>query len=110
MNGSLGRVVSILADGQCIIQFDDEMHSFQSNEVRDKIELAYAISVHKAQGSQFKRIAVVVGKSRVLDHALIYTALTRAVEQVVFVGDREAFELAVGSEPLVKQRFVAFAL
>ncbi len=110
MNGSLGRVVNILTDGQCAVQFDEEIHLFQPNRVRDEIELAYAISVHKAQCSQFKRVVVVVGKSRLLDHALIYTALTRAVEQVVFVGDRGAFELAIYSEPLVSQRSVAFAL
>lgn len=74
------------------------------------MELAYAISVHKSQGSQFKRVAVVVGKSRILDHALIYTALTRGVEQVVFVGDRDAFQVAVQSAPLVRQRCVAFSI
>lgn len=110
MNGSLGRVVDVADDGLLSLDFEGDRHSFEPNEAREQVELAYAISVHKSQGSQFKRVVVVVGKSRILDHALIYTALTRGVEQVVFVGDRGAFESAVRSEPLVRQRCVAFAI
>ncbi len=108
MNGALGRVVEVLDDGGLAIDFDGEHHRFAAYEVPGRIELAYAISVHKAQGSQFKRVAVVVGKSRLLDHSLLYTALTRGVDQVVFVGDREAFERAVASPPSAQRRSVAF--
>jgi exodeoxyribonuclease V alpha subunit len=110
MNGNLGRVLAITPDGELSLGFDGDLHTFGPNEARDQVDLAYAISVHKSQGSQFKRVVVVVGKSRILDHALIYTALTRGVEQVVFVGDRSAFDSAVSSEPLVRQRCVAFAI
>jgi exodeoxyribonuclease V alpha subunit len=94
------------------IEFEGEgiRHVLPGDEARDRIELAYAISVHKAQGSQFARVAVVVVKSPNLDHALLYTALTRAVEQVVFVGDRSAFDAAVKAPPLVKLRSVGFRL
>lgn len=71
MNGALGQVVGSDEDGGLKIEFDGERHSFSAAELLDRIELAYAISVHKSQGSQFKRVAVVVGKSRLLDHALI---------------------------------------
>lgn len=108
MNGALGHVTEVGEDGGLVIDFDDEPHRFAAAEVPGRIELAYAISVHKAQGSQFKRVAVVVGKSRLLDHSLVYTALTRGVEQVVFVGEREAFERAVISPPLAQGRSVAF--
>jgi exodeoxyribonuclease V alpha subunit len=110
MNGALGRVVAVSDSGGLELEFDGERHSFAGAELLDRIDLAYAISVHKAQGSQFKRVAVVVGKSRLLDHALIYTALTRGVEQVVFVGDRHAFEQAVLSPPLAQRRCVAFTV
>jgi hypothetical protein len=63
-----------------------------------------------AQGSQFKRVVVVIAKSRLLDHSLIYTALTRGVEQVVFLGARAPFELAVLSPPSAQRRDVAFVL
>jgi exodeoxyribonuclease V alpha subunit len=110
MNGALGRIVSVGDDGALSVDFDGEPHQFRPAEVVGRLELAYAISVHKAQGSQFGRVVIVVAKSRLLDHSLIYTALTRGVEQVVFVGDREAFQHAVISPPMAQRREVAFDL
>jgi exodeoxyribonuclease V alpha subunit len=72
--------------------------------------LAYAITVHKAQGSQFKRVIVPIVKTRLLDRTLIYTALTRGVEQVVFVGDRGAFNAAVTAPPHAHERQVGFSI
>lgn len=74
------------------------------------IDLAYAITIHKAQGSQFKRVVIPVTKSRLLDRTLIYTALTRGVEQVVFVGDKRAFNEAVMCPPLAANRSVGFSM
>jgi exodeoxyribonuclease V alpha subunit len=110
MNGTLGTVIEVLQDSSLAIEFEGIRHVLPADEARDRIELAYAISVHKAQGSQFARVAVVVGKSRNLDHALLYTALTRGVDQVVFVGDRSAFDAAVKAPPLASQRSVGFRL
>jgi exodeoxyribonuclease V alpha subunit len=110
MNGTLGTVIEVLQDSSLAIEFEGIRHVLPADEARDRIELAYAISVHKAQGSQFARVAVVVGKSRNLDHALLYTALTRGVNQVVFVGDRSAFDAAVKAPPLASQRSVGFRL
>jgi exodeoxyribonuclease V alpha subunit len=59
------------------------------------LELAYAITVHKAQGSQFKRLIITIKKGHLLDKALIYTGITRGIEQVVLVGDIEAAREAV---------------
>ena len=65
------------------------------DEDTDDMDLAYAITVHKAQGSQWERVVVPVFESRILDRTLLYTAITRAQQQVVLVGDRSAFEKAV---------------
>lgn len=110
MNGALGRVVSADGDGSLSIEFDGELHRFGAAEVPGRLELAYALSVHKAQGSQFGRVVVLIAKSRLLDHALVYTALTRGVEQVVFVGDRAAFDVAVKKPPAARSREVAFCV
>ena len=72
-----------------------------------RIDLAYAITVHKAQGSQFKRVIVPIVRSRLLDRTLIYTALTRGMEQVVFIGDRDAFDAAVTAPPHSRGRWQA---
>lgn len=108
MNGSLGQVAATDEFGGTVIDFDGQQFTFQPEELRGRIELAYAISVHKAQGSQFKRVAIVIQQSRVLDHSLVYTALTRGVEQIVFVGARAVFESAVLNSAFAQQRSVAF--
>jgi exodeoxyribonuclease V alpha subunit len=61
----------------------------------DDLELGYAITVHKAQGSPWPRITIPVMKSRVLDRTLLYTAITRAQREVILVGDERAARAAV---------------
>jgi exodeoxyribonuclease V alpha subunit len=109
MNGTLGRIIDVV-DGGLIIDFEGETHTLAAVELSERLALAYAISVHKSQGSQFRRVAVVSLPSRIYEHALVYTALTRAVEQVVFVGDRSSFELAVINPPAALRREVGFRL
>lgn len=112
MNGTLGRVTAISGGDTpgLYIDFEGVQHFLAAAEVVDRLELAYAISVHKVQGSQFRRVAVVITPSRILDHALVYTALTRGVEQVVFLGDRQVFEKAIREPALVHRREVGFAI
>lgn len=112
MNGTLGRIIKVSNEDApgLHIDFEGITHFIPVAEVPDRLDLAHAISVHKAQGSQFRRVAVVVTKSRILDHALIYTGLTRGIAQVVFLGNREAFEEAVRKPSLAHQREVAFVL
>ena len=112
MNGTLGRVVAVEGDegSSLLVDFEGSVKSLPKTEVIDRLQLAYALSVHKAQGSQFQRVAVVITKSKVLDHALIYTALTRGIEQVVFVGDKTAFESAVSSPAFAHTRQVGFVI
>jgi exodeoxyribonuclease V alpha subunit len=112
MNGTLGRIVEVRNNESpgLRVDFEGTEHFIPATEISERLELAYAISVHKAQGSQFPRVAVVVTKSRILDHALIYTALTRGIEQVVFVGDRSAFEQAIQEPALAHLRQVGFSV
>lgn len=116
-NGSLGRVCQIITERSAKgttrdaidCDFDGNVHRFDEDSL-DRIELAHAITVHKAQGSQFKRVIIPVAWSRLLDRTLIYTALTRAVEQVVFVGDRKALTQAIQAPPHSQRRRVGFRL
>jgi len=112
MNGTLGFVLGASEGTEkgLWVDFEGEEHLIPQADLEARLELAYAISVHKAQGSQFKRVVVVISESRILDHALVYTALTRGVRQVVFIGDRAAFEHAVREAPLAQRRRTAFAV
>jgi exodeoxyribonuclease V alpha subunit len=76
----------------------------------DDLELGYAITVHKAQGSQWPRVIVPLTGHRLLDRTLIYTAVTRAQKQVLIVGDEAAAKAAVESAPRVQSRQVALDL
>jgi exodeoxyribonuclease V alpha subunit len=111
-NGSLGRIEKIVdSDGRrsLLCSLDGVPHEIPAEEWH-RIDLAYAITVHKAQGSQFKRVIVPISASRLLDRTLIYTALTRGMEQVVFIGDRNAFDAAVTAPPHSHERQVGFSM
>ena len=111
-NGSLGRIESILSlnGKRSLLCCLDGARKEIPEEDFHHIDMAYAITVHKAQGSQFKRVIVPIVKSRLLDRTLIYTALTRGMEQVVFIGDPDAFEAAVNAPPRSHERQVGFAI
>lgn len=98
MNGSLGRVIHSTDHG-IWAKFDDEVEDEIRYDDRSKFTLGWAVSVHKAQGSAFKRVLFPVARSRILDRTLLYTAMTRAEESVVFVGSRETFRKAVEALP-----------
>ena len=87
-------------------EFDGETHEFAAHDLID-IDLAYAITCHKAQGSQAKRVIVVLAKSRLVDPSWLYTAITRAEEQVVLIGDRSVLAEAMrqSSGDASKRRF-----
>ena len=72
----------------------------------DDLELGNAVTVHKAQGSQWRRVIVVLTVSRMLDRTLIYTAMTRAQSQVILVGDPVAAQRAVEGLPRAHTRMV----
>jgi exodeoxyribonuclease V alpha subunit len=114
-NGSLGVIVLVeppdrdAAPGRRlgVIRWDDGQERDLTPDLLPHLELAYAITIHKAQGSQFPRIIVPVRHSRLLDRTLLYTAITRAQRQVILVGDVAAAKAAVEAPPHASLRQVA---
>jgi exodeoxyribonuclease V alpha subunit len=106
-NGSLGRITGVLdpdhpTDGPgdvCTAEFDGVSHVLGEYDLLHDVERAFALTVHRAQGSQWNRVVLAVSPGRLLDHALVYTAVTRAVRQVVIVGDIAAAARAVAAPP-----------
>lgn len=123
-NGSLGTIVEIaeslqlsVGDGDteaepvlAWVLWDDGVRRPVGEAMLDDLELGYAITVHKAQGSQWPRVIVPLTGHRLLDRTLIYTAITRAQKQVLIVGDESAAKAAVESLPRVRARQVGLDL
>ncbi|MBS0339618.1 MAG: AAA family ATPase, partial [Proteobacteria bacterium] len=123
-NGSLGVVVQVDDEPRMLtneegeeiglalawVDWDDGMRRPIVEEMLDDLELGYAITVHKAQGSQWPRIIVPLTRHRLLDRTLVYTAITRAQRQVLLVGDEAAAKVAVEGLPRAQSRQVALDL
>ena len=89
-NGELGKIVKIdFLSKQIKILFDDEKEAWYAFSDMDQIEHAYAITVHKAQGSEFDVVIMVVTQSSamLLTRNLLYTGLTRAKKLLILIGN-----------------------
>lgn len=110
-NGSLGIVRSIDPNSETLVAtFDGEdgaEHVFAAGETID-LSLAYALTCHRAQGSQAKRIIIALAPSRLLDPSWLYTAVTRAEKQVVVVGSTETMVQALEVPWAAERRHVGF--
>ncbi|WP_246026397.1 AAA family ATPase [Oleiharenicola lentus] len=96
-NGDIGTVVSAdLQKGTLIADFDGEQHVFERGEFGD-VALAYAISIHKSQGSEYPVVVIPLlkGHFMMLQRNLIYTAITRGRKKVFVVGEPAAWGMAV---------------
>jgi exodeoxyribonuclease V alpha subunit len=96
-NGDVGRVAAVdEAERELVVDFEGRRVAYEFGEL-DEITLAYALTIHKAQGSEYPAVVVPLHTqhSRMLQRNLIYTGVTRGKRLVVLVGSRRALELAV---------------
>jgi exodeoxyribonuclease V alpha subunit len=102
-NGTVG-FVSEIANEVMAVNFDGILIKYRKSDL-DDLTLAYAISIHKSQGSEYPIVVVVLTKDHnvMLQRKLLYTALSRGKEYVIVVGDQEAYEKAVKND-FVKER------
>ena len=97
-NGDVGRITQVdTEDGALRVSFDEEREAQYEGDSLDQLELAYAVSVHKSQGSEYKAVVVpLLGQHYpLLRRNLLYTAVTRGKKLVVLVGSRRALRRAV---------------
>ncbi len=106
-NGDIGWIDEIdMTSGTADIKFgEDRIVKYRKSDMIE-LELAYAITIHKSQGSEFDCIIIPIMTqfSRMLYRNLIYTGLTRAKKLAVFVGQRKAFKMAIDNiDPRTRQ-------
>jgi len=96
-NGDIGFVTGIdIEEGEVEIEFDGRRVVYDVSEL-DRVMLAYATTIHKAQGSEYPAIVIPVAKQHymMLRRNLLYTGVTRGKRLVILVGEKKAVAIAV---------------
>lgn len=109
-NGDLGRIHAVDEENQEIrVRIDGRLVSYDFSEL-DEITHAYAVSVHKSQGSEYPAVVVPIVTQHyvMLQRNLLYTAVTRGRKLVVLVGSRKALAMAVKNNR-VQRRYTLLA-
>lgn len=113
-NGDLGYIVDLLPakyteskQDELTINFDGNEISYQRSEWY-KIRLAYAMSIHKSQGSEFPVVILPITRSshRMLQRNLVYTAITRAKSKLILLGEKSAFDYAVKNTGTARKTYL----
>ncbi len=95
-NGDIGRVTAVDKDqGKLVVDYDGRQVPYELLEL-DELTLAYAVSVHKSQGSEYDAVIVALTMPHfpLLQRNLLYTAMTRGKHLVIIVGSSRALETA----------------
>lgn len=104
-NGDIGKIVEIdLTEQTLKVVFDGKSVPYDFIEI-DELVLAYAVSIHKSQGSEYPCVIVPVHTSHymMLFRNLLYTGLTRGKRRVIFVGTKKAISIAIRNEEVQKR-------
>ena len=105
-NGDIGQVTAVdPLERELKVRFDRREVTYEFSEL-DQLSLAYAITIHKSQGSEFPAVVIPLATQHylLLQRNLVYTAVTRGKSLVVLVGQSKALGLAVGNNR-TEQRF-----
>lgn len=104
-NGDLGRVEEVFPDtGSVSVRFADAGADYERGELGE-LQLAYAITIHKSQGSEFPVVIIPLLKAHfmMLKRNLLYTAITRGRKKVFIVGEPAAYSMAVRNADSAKR-------
>lgn len=106
-NGETGRVIDISEskDGNVIVDLEDRLVTYTRQQASEFLRLAYALSVHKMQGSETGFVVLAIHESHgpLLSRKMLYTAITRAKKAVYLVGQRMAILRAVMVEDISRR-------
>lgn len=102
-NGDIGFIQDINNE-KLIVDYFDHIVTYEKNELNE-LTLAYASSVHKSQGSEYKVVIIPLSTSHyiMLQRNLLYTAITRAKQKVIIIGSKKALITAIQSNRTQKR-------
>ena len=98
-NGDIGLVAEVIkTENKVLVDYDGRIVEYDILEL-DELTLAYAISVHKSQGSEYSAVVIALTTAHfpLLQRNLLYTAMTRGKRLVIIVGSSKALELALNN-------------
>jgi exodeoxyribonuclease V alpha subunit len=104
-NGDIGRIAAVDAEqGLVLIDFDGREVEYELHEL-DEVALAYAVTVHKSQGSEYPAVVIPLSTQHYkgLSRNLLYTAVTRGKKLVVLIGQPKALAIAVKNVQLQRR-------
>ncbi|MEM1443498.1 MAG: ATP-dependent RecD-like DNA helicase [Verrucomicrobiota bacterium] len=104
-NGDIGHIAEITTEPSTIyVMFDHHSVYYEPGEL-DELQLAYAITIHKSQGSEFPAVIIPLASQHymMLQRNLLYTAITRGKKLVILVGDRKSLEMAIRNRDSAKR-------
>ena len=104
-NGDIGRVVAIEhIDKKVRIQFPDKQVAYDTADLGELV-LAYATTIHKAQGSEYPAVVIPLHTQHylMLQRNLLYTGITRAKERVVIVGTKQALAICIRNNQVMER-------
>ncbi|MFN7928933.1 MAG: ATP-dependent RecD-like DNA helicase [Blastocatellia bacterium] len=104
-NGDMGRVEFVdLEEQQVVVRFGNQLITYDYGDITE-LGLAYAVSTHKSQGSEYPVVVIPIHSShyRMLSRNLLYTALTRAKKLAVLIGTKKAIAAALYNVEAIKR-------
>lgn len=104
-NGDIGRIIGIdSVDKRVWVQFPDKQVAYDMADLNELV-LAYATTIHKAQGSEYPAVVIPLHTQHylMLQRNLLYTGITRAKEQVVIVGTKQALGLCIRNNQVMER-------
>ena len=104
-NGDIGRIAEVdESDSSLLVQFENELIPYEYSEL-DELQLAYAITIHKSQGSEYPVVIMPLVSQHfmMLQKNLIYTGLTRAKKLFILIGNDKALAIALKKDTIDKR-------